>query len=201
MRLAPGSTPDQQQAMQYVADTQNRIELIRGDARLSADAKTEAIAKEWLAGRQRLEDLRAKTSTDTANRVEYLERRVFGQLGTADPAAAISYRDAQDRAANLADQQQALELLARADRGGDDVLARAVGRRAAEMGWGHVMDAFTASRATVADDLRELADINRQGALGYVVQSAMAYELPRPDELAGMSDYAVQDVANGALIH
>ena len=74
--------------------------------------------------------VRAADEAARVQREEQLLRRLFGNASARDAASTVSYRDAMDRAEGLATPDEAFELLARARRSGDDLLARAVGMRA-----------------------------------------------------------------------
>ena len=93
--------------------------------------------------------------------------------------------------------------LARAEKNGDQVLARSIAMRAFEesrnriggYAWGPVIDAYTASRPEVASKMEELAEAQRQSAAKSLGR-AMIFSLSKPRELQRMSDTQIQALAN-----
>ena len=84
--------------------------------------------------------------------------RVFGVGGLPGDAAslAISARDAADRVAQTSSADGLRELLERATRVGDEVLARAVVQRAIEDGQPGIVNAFTDARPELHDATERL---------------------------------------------
>ncbi|WP_432504299.1 hypothetical protein [Kineococcus arenarius] len=114
----------------------------------------------------------------------------------------MSYRDAQDRAARLSDPREALEALARAHRGGDDLLARAVAGHAVVNGWSDVVQAWAADRPGAAEQLAELDALLITGSAGITEQLAdgAAFYAPRPPELADVMEHQLAQVADPASL-
>lgn len=92
-----------------------------------------------------------------ASRIGYDDRAdvalAFGTAGLAgDPASlAISMRDAQDRAAKEESSDGLLELVRRATRNGDEVLARAAAQRAMELRYDKPLHEFCETRSEAVD--------------------------------------------------
>ena len=84
--------------------------------------------------------------------------RVFGTKGlSGDPAAlAISRRDAADRVAKVTKREELRELLARATRSGDEVLARAVVEKAMRDRDADTVNQFIADRPALEDATERL---------------------------------------------
>ncbi len=189
-------------------DHDDRNVSIRSRAELTPEAKTALLAKNYMSAKQLMADLAQTANTDTAEQRTKAERSAFGTNGlSGDPATvAVSYRDAMDRAATLASSTDASALLARAERSGDEPLARAIAGHAHDAstsalgrldpGWSDVVDAYTASRpaATRAvDTLRAL----QPGATNST-RSMFAFVLPKPSELGSTPDYQMGALAASA---
>lgn len=122
-----------------------------------------------------LEAVHASIRDDVARSLEKMARgareseqrtaaKVFGTTGlSGDPASlAISRRDAADRAASAETSSDLRNLLDRANRIGDEVLARAVAERAFEQQDVDVLNAFLETRPHLDGDLQRLWDAQRQ---------------------------------------
>ncbi len=106
---------------------------------------------------------------------------------------AVSFRDAQDRAAQLEDAQQAAVLLDRAVQSGDHHLAQAVAEKAYSNAsglfggqWADVLNQYAAARPWAADKLNEYGDALWQGDS---FNAAMTFGVPRP---TGLSDHLTE---------
>ncbi|MBV8310555.1 MAG: hypothetical protein JO344_09245, partial [Planctomycetaceae bacterium] len=104
----------------------------------------------------------------------------FGIPNRADPATILVYRDAEDRAAKLANADDAEAMLARATEKGDTLLARAVAGYAHSKKWQNVTESY-AEAAGLADDLDELNALP-SGAMLKTAVTAL-FSLPMPPEL------------------
>lgn len=102
----------------------------------------------------------------------------------ADPNTAISYRDAQARAASIDDEQTALRLLNRAELSGDTSLAKAVAARAIEAGWNVAINQYADSNPTSEAKFNELTEIESygKGSAGFaqILGTAMSYSVEKP---------------------
>ncbi|WP_299057060.1 hypothetical protein [uncultured Nocardioides sp.] len=167
---------------------------IRRDTSRTDDYKKAEIAKAYQqmrAVRDRLVEER------NAARDEYrrtLERDIFAGQGASDPSWAISRRDAGDRAEQLESPTQAAALLARAERQGDEPLARAIAERAYEMRWPEVADQFLGARPDVAPRFQELWE-HAEPSLQQTFMDSMALQA-RPAELDGVPDYEIDRLAD-----
>ncbi len=175
---------------------------IRARPELSTEGRNMLLARNYVQARDKMQGLVQSASSDDAAETAKAGRTAFGTAGIpGDPATvAVSYRDAQDRAAGLTSSGNALALLSRAERSGDEPLARAVAGHAHDMsmgdhldpGWGDVVDTFTASRPSAAaavSTLRRLAP----GRLD--TRSMFAFVLPRPLELSSAGAYTIDQLA------
>jgi hypothetical protein len=149
---------------------------VRANADLSDEGKQRQLAGLYAKAQAELDRHAAAERELLAERTTTLERTMYGPPNTVslDPASyAISARDASDRAARLEDPTEALDLLRRADTNRDEVLARAIMRRAVERprtgvgriddAWDQVGEAFLDARPSMMSIAEELAEIERMG--------------------------------------
>ncbi len=170
----------------------------RGDGRLNTATIAAEIAKAFYAAQQRMKELE-RTATDKAGEVE--TQRIAAAWGIDDiagsnavdrAAAAMAYRDAIDRAEQLTSEQAAQRLLSQATDTGDELLARAVGRWAYTNGWSSTVDAYIADRPKAAVAVGALGD---SWSLKPNLKNLWAFVVPKPAELANVSDYQVFSLA------
>jgi hypothetical protein len=185
---------------QYEAD----VERTRNNAQLSAVGKQQQLAAAWKTATTAMDGHRvtfAGTQTLTATDQR---RRVFG-ADNVTGSDAVSMRDAFDRAAQLQSGDEALALLRRAELTGDDHLARAVAATAFDNSaggsigaadWTSVVDAFTATRPDVAQSMQDIANAESSNVKDALDIAGYSY-LSKPEELARVSDYQIQLLANG----
>ncbi|MCV7287273.1 hypothetical protein H7J87_18285 [Mycolicibacterium wolinskyi] len=112
---------------------------------------------------EQMSALHAREKAAVKSTKEKLERRVFGLSPSAssDPAKVVSFRDAQARARELEDSDEAEQLYQSALRSGDNILATAVLEKALVRGWSSIKDDFLSRNATTRDDLEDLAALAR----------------------------------------
>ena len=168
----PDSTPERDKALKVHERYLDRLARLRGDLDLTDDARRRRMAEEWNTARAELDELQKAERARLSKREVELERKLFG-LGSYDGVSqAISTRDAQDRAAQLTRADQATELLRRAERNGDDALARAVAHHALQQSrqamtpdqsraWDAVLGEFVDTRPSTSPIVEELALIER----------------------------------------
>ncbi len=106
--------------------------------------------------RAKLDSLRGEQDAKVKAVRECLERELKGNQPN-DASSVLLRRDAADRARKIADEAEALSVLADASRGCDHTLADAVGYRARHAGWVEVLDAYTVARPEAADSAVALA--------------------------------------------
>ncbi|MDG9706264.1 hypothetical protein [Streptomyces sp. DH37] len=176
--------------------TVQRVNAKRG---LSDHAKRVLIARAYKEARDAITELRDAERARIDGQRATLTRKLFGHEGDADPATAVSRRDALDRAAKLETPEAASSALKRAELSGDAVLAQAIGARAAEMWWGDVLTQYTASRPEAADTVRQIGELPDTSDALWQMQHAMTYSVMQPAELGGMPDYSVDALAAAEL--
>jgi hypothetical protein len=169
----------------------------RADTR-TEDWKRREIAKVYIAMREERDEEVERSRRRLAAERQRLEDRVFGVDGLPGDKAslAISRRDAGDRAARLENPMRALDLLARADRSGDEPLARAIAEVAYERDWAEVANRFADSRPAMQRPLEELWNTEepRTGGMARIGEE-MARSVIKPEELQGMSDFEIDRLA------
>ena len=148
----------------------------------------------YVTTRDTVARLQADDQAATSARHTTLERDLFGLTGFTDASAAISFRDAQDRASGITDERDALRLLNQAELSGDDHLAKAVALRSLQEAWPAVSAAYATARPGAAAKMQELANMSTTGIADSLTASA-AYYMPAPRELAGIPDHTIDELA------
>lgn len=149
------------------------------------------VAREMRAERQRLMAERDRESRGAQVR---LENTLFGSGSKADDASAvISRRDAGDRAAQLDDEEAARRLLARAERTGDEPLARAIAERAFERRWVNVTNEFLERRPELDAPMNELWS-QRHPSMNDALVEILTMDA-NPEELSGLSEFDIDRLA------
>jgi hypothetical protein len=111
-----------------------RIEEIRRDWTRSDEAKRRDLEAAYAEARSTYNQLADKYRSEVRGRVETTRKKAFALPAGGDKnLAALSYRDALDRACGLRDSRELSNLLARAEITGDHALARAVLYRGYEL--------------------------------------------------------------------
>ena len=158
-------------------------EQINSDDTRTADYKRDELARHYAGVREEAARAlrRLAESTQAAERRD--AGRVFGTDGLAGDAASlmISRRDAADRVAAATNSSELRELLTRATRSGDEVLARAVAEKAVEFSDVETMNKFLANRAHLDDAAQRLWDAARHHeSLSHGLGNTMALYALRP---------------------
>ncbi|WP_137292016.1 hypothetical protein [Nocardioides dongxiaopingii] len=176
----------------------SRYEAIRRDESLSDQGKQKELAAAYLGMRVRVD----REVAQMAARVVTADRddasNVLGTNGIPGDAASltISRRDAADRVAAVGTRDELGELLRRATRSGDEVLARAVAERALEDLDDRTMNQFLEDRPNLDAAAQRLWNARRadSGVFGDAVLTADLY----PHELFGMDDGSISEIVHGA---
>ncbi|MGY1845524.1 hypothetical protein [Modestobacter sp. SYSU DS0875] len=174
---------------------------ISDDHTRTDEFKRQELARHYLSRRKTLES----KLTDMASKAIGSDRddaeRVFGVKGLAGDAAslAISRRDAADRVAAVQDRDELRDLLRRATRSGDEVLAHAVAERAVEMQDPETMTQFVADRPTLGSAAERLWNAKQaeNRSLNQRFQMTMLLGSLRPSELGGMYIGDIEMLAAG----
>jgi hypothetical protein len=187
------NTPDtirDQAAAKYTA--------IRGNRDLSQPAALRAIAVTHVATKSALDAMAEKDAADATAHEGALSTKLLG-IGSTDPSAAISHRDAQDRVAAipLSDVRTPGEMLARATMSGDTAMGKAVLGRAFSTGDTDLAQQYIAANPNTEQDVTDLWNI-RNGPKLSPLTAAMTYRPQTPPELSGMPDYQIAAIAASA---
>lgn len=166
---------------------------IRRDTSRTEEFKKAEVAKSYQRMRATRDRLLAERDAAVKDYRRTLERDIFAGRGSTDPSWAISRRDAADRAEQLESPTQAAALLARAERQGDEPLARAIAERSYEMRWTDVANQFLETRPDVAPRFEELWE-HVEPNMQQILHDALQLEA-RPEELGTMSDYEIDRLA------
>lgn len=170
-------------------------EEIRQDHTRTEEYKRWMMANAYTGRRQRVD----KELSTMASRVVRVDRddaeRVFGVKGLPGDAAslAISRRDAADRVAGVTVASELRELLRRATRTGDEVLARAVAEKALDNQDADTLNQFIADRPEVDAAVERLWNANRASKDTFGM--TMHLSGLRPHELSGMDSGAIESLA------
>jgi hypothetical protein len=184
-----------QQSQDAITTYQDTLATIRARTDLNDSGRRQRIAAAYDTARAAVDHAHEKHQWTKRTQRQKLERKVFGPATTKLTGAdAISWRDAQDRAAKLiptsfADapdndtlEAEALELLNRALQSGDDHLARAVMTVAFDMRWADVANTY-AEASDHPDDVADLWNSATNEGTGIDVEE-WNFILDSPKELA-----------------
>ncbi len=181
-------------------DADRQYQRIRGDATLSVPGKQAGVGKVYLAAKAKMTDLESVATGQSETNRQRLMTTAFGIPN--DPASAMSYRDACDRADAIQSPSQALELYNRADDTGDRLLAQAIARRAhdvsnhgmfgsADPSWGAILESYCRTRPGAG---KAIADLNTLSTSRLSPANMWAFVLPAPPEVAGFTDFQIQQM-------
>ncbi len=169
-----------------------QIERIRGRRELSTDAMLSLVAAAYVKGKAQLDGMDTNNPAQVAAQVAAVKRAAFGiddlltGSSQADRATmAMSFRDAQQRAAQTTTSSEAQTLLDMANQSGDELLARAVGNHAmTTMDMGDVAEAYLDQHPAQAEALDELQQLQQPASAATMFE----FVAPKPPELSSMSD-------------
>lgn len=189
-----------QEAADLVAEAAKRAtgayREITQDRSRTEEYTRRALAQHYVGTRKAVEKRIMDMGATAARSDRGDAEAVFGVRGLPGDAASlvISRRDASDRVANVEDQAELRQLLTRATRAGDEVLARAVAERAVEKQDADTMNQFLADRPELDAAGQRLWDARRAGdvSLAMTVQLAAL----RPPELSGMDRAGIEYLAS-----
>jgi hypothetical protein len=184
--------------LQIKRDLDNKLEQIRSDRDLSAEAKSRYIAEAYEDASRRYTEAIESAERAATEKVSKAEREVMQiryPLAASDAEKAsvrASYRGAYDMAyysATLEENQELVErelvrLLERAERSGDPELADAVFHVALERGVESVTESYLATRPEQRRRVEALQAANEEAAsVEQELSGAKMYPLRRPPEL------------------
>jgi len=194
--MAAGQEGDVQQLLTKKSD-----DAAMGYRRIREDKMTSDAGQRWQLANAYT---RARTDVDKqlndmASKVTRTDRddaeRVFGVKGLPGDEASlvISRRDASDRVANAEDPKELRELLRRATRSGDEVLAHAVAERAVEEQDVTTMNQFLADRPALDAAGERLWNMQRASRDSMMLTMGLLDLMPA--ELQGMAHDDIEVLA------
>ena len=154
---------------------------------------------------EQISELRGREKAAVRAAKEKLERRVFGLSASAssNPAQVVSFRDAQARARQLEDRDDAEQIYQSALRSGDDVLAAAILERALVRGWTSIREDFLSRNAgtrDALDDLAALAQYENNSLLNAVhYMPPMLGDFPRSAGMTSIPNLHSRDEPRGVV--
>lgn len=198
MSQIPQAIADKAAAIQ--AELQRSADAFRSNGDLNQEARFRGIATAYAVADKQMTVLRESWEGDAEQTTTDLRRAAFGSVASSG-ADAISARDADDRAAQLEDPIEAARLLDRADRNGDDSLARSIAMRAFEelysafgdRRWVDVLEAYVETRPRLAPKIDQLLEMQRS-ADGDRFMNAMWFVVPKPTEVDQMGPTALMAI-------
>jgi len=169
-----------------------QVQRIRDQRGITPEASQALMAAAYLKGKAQLDGMNTNNPAQIAAQVAAVKRKAFGiddllaGASQADRATmAMSFRDAQQRAAQTTSSSEAQTLLDVANQSGDELLARAVGNHAlSSMDMGDVTEAYLAAHPTQAEALDELQQLQQPASAATMFE----FVAPKPPELSSMSD-------------
>ncbi|PPG18966.1 hypothetical protein C5C74_08295 [Rathayibacter sp. AY1E8] len=136
---------------------------IDSDPTLSDQGKQETKQAYVDQTREALADLRSQENALVKAKTQELERALDSAVGTGG-ADIIAFRDAQDRAARLEEEDDAVNLLSQAIRVSDKSLAFAVFRTGLDKAWPRVRDVFLTEYPQAAETVADLRQLQQYHA-------------------------------------
>lgn len=176
-------------------DAARAYKAIEGNDTLSDIGRRRQLASSYLGRRDRVERELQRLADTCAQQDRSDASSVLGVYGLkGDPASlAISMRDATDRVAEINNAGELNDLLRRADRTGDEVLARAIAARALDIQEPAPLHQFLATRPQLDSAVERLWNANRADTESFDLEMQLA--ALRPAELLGASLHELERAA------
>lgn len=175
------------------------LEAIRANGDLSEQGRRRLQAKVYAETKRKVDAMRTEEEQRLGRLQKDLERSLFSVADQRDTvSAAVSYRDAQERAAQLRTAEEAQSLMRRALNSGDELLARAVMARA----WTHPSDSWSPVVAAYFDEhpeklpaAQQLGEmLDAQGGRAGAITDEIHLSITPP---AGMRSHDAAELAAG----
>lgn len=187
------AAPEQtkQQIMDRVTAYNRAVTETREDLTLSPLGRRQRLEALYNAARDEVDQLRGTLDRDSNGDRRDLERRLFGLPRNADAVDVVSFRDANDRAAQVRRPEGLGELMERAAGTGDDMLLRAGFARAWQESrkplssdlWSGLVAEYADLNPGVRGDLEALERLTSSRSATAMVMERMAMSVSRPREL------------------
>ncbi len=185
-------------------DADNAYQRVRSMAELNDAAIRQRLAVIYMAAKATMATLEESASGGYQRSWQQAMTDAFGVADLASSPGdqamiSMSYRESLDRTEQLDDFSEGSRLLQRANDTGDELLARAVAKRAWDMGgqlggsgWGDVLATFLATRPKASAAVATLTSL--QGGKANI-RNIFAYVLPIPPELGATPEYQIAALA------
>jgi len=179
-----------------------QIERIRGHSELSTEASQALMAAAYRKGKATLDGMNTANPAQRAADLAAAKRAAYGVddllRGTSETdkaAVMLSFRDAQQRAAQLTTAGEARDLLDTAMQTGDELLVRAIGNCAlSSLDMGDVAEAYLDAHPAQAQAVQALADLQQPLSMAALFE----FVCPLPPELSNLTEYSIADLAANA---
>lgn len=194
--LRAGKAKEMTQVIDEAVAAANRAYKAERDNRdLSDEAKRRYIAGEYVRHDRDLTDRLVRMASAVVSTDRGDAAKVFGIGGLRGDVAnlTILQRDAADRVAAVTEHDQLRDLLARATRSGDEVLARAIAEKAVAQRDAKILNQFLEDRPHLRDAGERLwqAETAEDDSFGVTMRLVGL----RPEEVGGMSVASAQALA------
>jgi hypothetical protein len=196
-----------------------RLDGIRENQQFTDAHKRSLIAKAYTDAEAKMTALRERARTEAAAEELTLEQALFSTdsvlgLSKYDPSArasaTIALRDAQDRVQQVLEtanngasaQESLLAMLSRAERTGDEYMARAVTDAGLRAGYLDVLNAFVDKRPHLEPKVQRLFDIQQESngrQARDLISTEFRYGVERPNELVGLGSLEMSALTNDAV--
>lgn len=186
-----------------LAEYRRTLDGIRGDRKMTDAARQLAAARAYTTARTDMTRATRDHQAGQSARWDQLERKVFGLpkasiYSDADQAAqTMAMRDALQRVTSIRTEDDAARLLRQAEQTGDETLARAIAQHANEHDWTDVLLGYFGPRPGAREAYDEMCAIHSERTTGKVVDH-LAHHIGKPEELRGMDDRAIEQLATDA---
>jgi hypothetical protein len=197
-------TPERDRVKKIRDRALGQYQKVRTQKNLTDTGRRARLAAAWRAANAEAQQLLDDERRRLTKRAERIMRDKFGHVSPND-ARIISIRDAADRAARVEGPKEAAELMNRAELNGDDVLLTALARECMRRRnplepdyWG----LFTTWMRQQPDGAEVLEELTTLGAeeleSGNRLVRDSVFNVPRPDELTGLSNTQLNELADQA---
>jgi len=179
-----------------------QVQRIRDQRGITPEASQALMAAAYLKGKATLDGMNTANPAQRAADLAVAKRAAFGiddlLTGTSETdkaAVMLSFRDAQQRAAQLSTAAEARALLDTAMQTGDELLTRAVGNHAmTSLDMGDTAQAYLDAHPAQAQAVQALADLQQPLSMAALFE----FVCPLPPELSNLTEYAIADLAANA---
>lgn len=189
---------------EIIARYEDKVRRISERRDLNPQARNVALARALRTARDGLQALADEQVTAATKRRQALERAMFGSVDHVTGPAALSRRDAADRAARIEDPAEALALLQRSTRAGDEDLCQAIAAHAADLArepkWAAVVNTYAESRPKAAEALAELQQLPDYRNPVTKLRHAAEHFVTPPTEIGALAPHQVDALAASDIL-